>query len=585
MDIAAIDFWANSGRSTLHRASALGKGIAALAFVAAAVVATSPYLLVVIYLLLVAGVFCTRLPASRLLLIAAYPVVFALLFAVSRWDGRLETPVLILLKALTAAQAMVLLITTTPYPDLFAALGRGLPGVLADGLFITYRSFFLLLREMDRMLTALRLRGGLRSGRIVASTANVSRALGMLLVRAVDLAERLYSVLKARGYRGRIYASPRWRSVSAPDLVPLAAAGVALALTLIVRLLPELWYSSNGFFVAGAVALAGVAFLASRKGSDRLEVGAKIQEGRAGNGRIRPGKPAARLEAAVAVGGESAEVARVGCLRHVYPDGTQVDLCGLDFVAHRGEKVVVLGPNGAGKSTLLNHLLGLLRPTEGEVVVLGHDPSREFSAIQPKLGVLLQNVDEQLLGPTVADDVAFGARNAGHTEAESREMAERVMADLGVLHLAEKVPQYLSGGQKRKVALAGALVNDPELLVLDEPFEGLDPRSRNELVELLVALNRERGLTMVMTTHHVDLLPILADKVYVMVDGGRIVASGTPWEVFSQPGVLQESSIEPPALMLLFQRLRAAGLDLGLPADVDDAVGRLIAMVDSLRSA
>jgi cobalt/nickel transport system ATP-binding protein len=138
------------------------------------------------------------------------------------------------------------------------------------------------------------------------------------------------------------------------------------------------------------------------------------------------------------------------------------------------------------------------------------------------------------------------------------------------------VPHYLSGGEKRKVALAGALVTDPELLVLDEPFEGLDPHSRNDLVDLLGNLCAERGLTLIVTTHHVDLLPVLADVVYILADGGRIVASGTPEEVFSQTEVLKESNIEAPLLTLLFQKLRSGGLDLGQPVDVEDAARRLL---------
>jgi len=599
MDIAAIDYWANSGSSPLHRSSALTKGLAALAFVTAAVLAASPYLLLAIYMILLAGVLVTRLPARRLLVIAAYPTLFALLFAVSRWDGELVAPALILLKTLTAAQAMVLLITTTPYTDLFAAVGRLMPGLLADGLFVTYRSFFLLLQEMDRMLTALRLRGGLRRGRYASNARNLSRALGMLLVQALDLSERLYSVLRVRGYRGRLEAGHRWRSVSDADLLPVVAAIAALALSLLARLAPELWLSYNGFVLMGAAALVVVALLGRRNG----ETGERGDGGTRGRGDRRfalplregQGEGLSLLRPENGHGEGSApethhsspdthhsdEVARVSCVRHVYPDGTEVSLCGLDFVAHRGERVVILGPNGAGKSTLLNHLLGLLRPTDGEVVVLGHDPAREFATIQPKVGVLLQNVDEQLLGPTVADDVAFGARNAGFGEEESKSKASRAMKRLGILHLADKVPHYLSGGEKRKVALAGALVTDPDLLVLDEPFEGLDPRSRGELVELLSDLHRERGLTFILTTHHVDLLPILADTVYVLADGGRIVASGTPEEVFARTEVLRESAIEPPVLTLLFQRLSRNGLDLGIPADVDDAARRLLESVDA----
>ena len=582
MDIASIDYWANSGTSALHRGSALGTGIAALAFVAAVVVTSSPYLLATLYLLLLGGVFASRLPARKLMMIAAYPTLFALLFAASQWNGNLAGPITILLKALTAAQAMVLLITTTPYPDIFAGVGRLMPGLLADGLFLTYRSFFLLLSEMGRVLTALRLRGGLRKGRYLTNAANLARALGMLLVRAIDLSERLYGVLRVRGYRGRLEPGPRWRTVSRADAMPLAYGAAALVLASVASVLPGLWGSVNGFALGAAALMAAASYFRSRQaviigqGGKSAAMNDELISARALAEPVTPKGQTTQHSALSTQHSEpGSDVARVSCVRHVYPDGTQVSLCGLDFVAHRGERVVILGPNGAGKSTLLNHILGLLRPTEGEVVVLGHDPSREFAAIQPKLGVLLQDVDDQLLGPTVADDVAFGARNAGFGEA-SVEMARRSMERLNILHLADKVPHYLSGGEKRKVALAGALVTDPELLVLDEPFEGLDPRSRNELVALLMELHRERNLTMIVTTHHVDMLPTLADTVYVLADGGRIVAKGSPEEVFARSELLKESSIEPPALTLLFQRLKEEGVDLGSPADVEDAVRRIL---------
>lgn len=598
MDIAAIDYWANSGAGPLHRSSALGKGAAAAAFIAAVVLATSPFLLAAVYLLLLAGVFVSRLPARRLVVIAAYPTIFALLFAISRWNGGWAEPTVVILKAVTAAQAMVLLITTTPYPDIFAAANRFMPRLLADGLFVTYRSFFLLLKEMDRTVTALKLRGGLRPGRYVENAGNLARAIGMLLVRAMDLSERLYAVLRVRGYRGRMVPSSRWRSVSGADLLPLSAGLLAVALALVSRLLPGLWAAVNGLVLVSSAVLVALAFAsarrrvepASRPGGDEAR---PLGELAARPGTV-PGEEDGEMHAAIAGdvvkpvtphGHHQPEaghiVAKVSCVRHVYPDGTEVSLCGLDFVAHKNERVVVLGPNGAGKSTLLNHLLGLLRPAEGEVTVLGHDPAREFAAIQPRVGVLMQDVDEQLLGPTVADDVAFGARNAGHGD-RSVEMALAAMELLGVTHLADKVPHYLSGGEKRKVALAGAIVTSPELLVLDEPFEGLDPRSRGELVDLLVRLQQEKGMTLILTTHHVDLLPELADTVYLLAEGGRIVARGTPNEVFARDNPMPETAIDPPTLSVLFRRLAEQGVDLGMPLNVDDAADRLL---DRLREA
>ena len=580
MDIASIDNWANNYTSPLHRASALSKGIAVALVITAVVVAWSPFLLLGIYLVLLAGVGVSRLPFRSLATLAAYPVVFAVLFALSRWDGTWATPAVILLKSLTAAQVMVLLISTTPYPDVFAVVGRVLPRLVADGLFLTYHSLFLLLEELGHMLTALRLRGGLRADRPVATARNVARSLGMLLIRAIDLAERLYQILTIRGYRGRITTSPRWRSVGRADALPLAAGVVLIAVSAVGLAYPALWAALSGYFlVLSAMPLLG--YLALSRGGygqpQRLLVSRPTPPP-----LLAPAEPPALHKHDADCGPN--QVARVSCVRHVYPDGTEVSLCGLDFVAHAGEGIVILGPNGAGKSTLLHHLLGLLRPNEGTVSVLGHDPAREFAAIQPRIGVLAQNVDEQLLGPTVADDVAFGARNAGWPTGDIAVAAQQIMARLGIEHLSGKVVHYLSGGEKRKVALAGALVTNPEILILDEPFEGLDPRSRSELVDLLCQLRKERGVTLILTTHDVDVVPRLADTVYILAEGGHIIARGSPEEVFHRAEILAVSNIEAPALTVLFNRLRDAGLDLGSPSDLEDAVAILVDAIAERRA-
>jgi cobalt/nickel transport system ATP-binding protein len=432
----------------------------------------------------------------------------------------------------------------------------------------------------------------------------------MLLVRAIDLSERLYEVLRVRGYRGRIAADGRRQGLCREDALPVGVGIVALSVALLAVALPRVFLAASGYILVAALALLAVAlwqFVA--RGRQTVPATAAVSPGlpvafagrspEALGASARVGSTEApgvglrtvrmddlpHLHVGVdgqdgrATGIERREVARVSCVRHVYPDGTEVSLCGLDFVAHQGEGIVILGPNGAGKSTLLFHLLGLLRPDEGLVVVLGHDPAREFAAIQPRLGVLVQNVEEQLLGPTVADDVAFGARNAGMSAEEVQQRAQRVMRRLGIEHLSGKVVHYLSGGEKRKVALAGALVTDPEILILDEPFEGLDPKSRNELVTLLSDLKREKGLALIVTTHDVDLVPTLADTVYVLAEGGHIIARGTPDEVFRKKEILEVSNIEAPALTLLFHRLRESGLDLGSPIDLEDAARRLLAVI------
>jgi len=271
----------------------------------------------------------------------------------------------------------------------------------------------------------------------------------------------------------------------------------------------------------------------------------------------------------------SEPLVRVSCVRHTYPDRTQVHLCGLDFVAARGERLVILGPNGCGKTTLLFHILGLLEPQEGEVAVFGVNPSRHFNRIRERVGVLMQNVDEQILAPTVWDDVSFSPRNYGYSDAEVAKMVSETLERVGIEHLRDKVCHHLSGGEKRKVALAGALVLNPELLVLDEPFEGLDPASRSDLVSLLNHLHAERGVTLVIATHDVNVVPAMADRVYVLVRGGEIVAQGPPRDVFADPALLRRSNIEPPVLAELFERLDALGMRLGRPITVEEAAQAL----------
>jgi cobalt/nickel transport system ATP-binding protein len=270
-------------------------------------------------------------------------------------------------------------------------------------------------------------------------------------------------------------------------------------------------------------------------------------------------------------------IVRVSCVRHVYPDRTLVHLCGLDFVVPPASRVVVLGPNGCGKTTLLFHILGLLRPAEGVVSVFGVDPARHFHHIRERVGVLLQNVEEQILAPTVWDDVSFSPRSYGYAEAETERLVQAALDQVGIPHLRDKVCHHLSGGERRKVALAGALVLHPQLLVLDEPFEGLDPASRSDLVTLLNRLHREQGVSLVMATHDVNVVAEMADLVYVLLRGGEIVAQGSPREIFQDPGLLRRSNIEPPVLAELFQRLEELGISLGRPLTVDEATRALAA--------
>ena len=269
---------------------------------------------------------------------------------------------------------------------------------------------------------------------------------------------------------------------------------------------------------------------------------------------------------------------KVSCLKHIYPDTTEIHICGLDFVVNRGERVVILGGNGSGKTTLLFHILGLLAPNEGSVSVFNINPALSYNTIRERIGVLLQNVDDQILSPTVWDDIAFTPRNYGYDKERTAQMVEQVMDELGISRLGDKICHYLSGGEKRKVALAGALVMKPELLILDEPFEGLDSRSRGELVTLLNERHRE-GMTIIMSTHDLNLVAAFADRVYVLARGKGVLTAGTPAEIFSQAEALKASNIDPPLLTELFLKLRERGLAVAIPESIDHAVHDLVRLI------
>ncbi|MGC2424399.1 MAG: ABC transporter ATP-binding protein [Nitrospirota bacterium] len=269
------------------------------------------------------------------------------------------------------------------------------------------------------------------------------------------------------------------------------------------------------------------------------------------------------------------EIVRISCIKHIYPDSTEVYLCGLDFVVRKGERVVIIGPNGSGKTTLLYHILGLLIPNEGAVKVFGHDPSRNYDKIREKIGVVLQNVDDQIIAPTVEDDVSFAPRNYGYPQHGIEHLVEEALSELGISHIRNKVCHYLSGGEKRKVALAGALVLKPELLVLDEPFEGLDPMSRKELAALLNRLNKKWGMALIMSTHDINIVSQMADSVYVLGEGGRIMVRDTPADLFARTDYYKHARLDFPILVELFKELQEKGLDVGMPSDIADAAERI----------
>jgi len=269
---------------------------------------------------------------------------------------------------------------------------------------------------------------------------------------------------------------------------------------------------------------------------------------------------------------DSERIVEVDCITHVYPDMTKVQICGLDFIVNRGERVSILGSNGCGKTTLLKHLLGILVPKDGRVRVFGLDPGKEYAKIREKVGVVMQDVDEQILGPTVYDDILFAPLNYGLPSSKADVLAKEVMRRLNIESIKGKIVHYLSGGEKKKVALAGALVMEPELLILDEPFTGLDPVSRRDLVRILNDLNKEKGISFIMTLHEVDLVSEVTDVLYLMHGHGDLSERGRPEEIFGRFEDLESFNLEEPTLTKLFRGLKKEGLDFGIPLRVDEAV-------------
>jgi cobalt/nickel transport system ATP-binding protein len=265
-------------------------------------------------------------------------------------------------------------------------------------------------------------------------------------------------------------------------------------------------------------------------------------------------------------------IIQVDCITHVYPDMTKVQICGLDFIVNQGERVSILGSNGCGKTTLLKHLLGVLVPKDGSVKVFGVNPGKEFSKIRERVGVVMQDVDEQILGPTVYDDILFAPLNYGIERKKAGAMAKDVIEKLNLGSIQKKIVNYLSGGEKKKVALAGALVMEPELLILDEPFTGLDPVSRRDFIQILNELNKEKGITFIVTLHEVDLVPEMTDILYLMHGHGDLSERGRPDEIFGKFKDLGSYNLEEPTLTKLFKGLKEEGLDFGEPLFINEAI-------------
>lgn len=234
----------------------------------------------------------------------------------------------------------------------------------------------------------------------------------------------------------------------------------------------------------------------------------------------------------------------------------------ISFDIKKGEFVAILGHNGSGKSTVAKHLNAMLLPASGKVFIDGLDTSDEKVTydIRRKVGLVLQNPDNQLVASIVEEDVAFGPENLGVPSDEIRKRVDDALKAVDMYDCRLNAPHKLSGGQKQRVAIAGIIAMKPDCIVLDEPTAMLDPKGRQEVLDTILKLNRENGITIVMITHYMEEA-VLADKVYV-VDNGRMLTSGTPREVFSQVELLKKHRLDVPQATELCHKLRACGVEI-----------------------
>ena len=258
-------------------------------------------------------------------------------------------------------------------------------------------------------------------------------------------------------------------------------------------------------------------------------------------------------------------------------------LKGVSLKVEKGEMVALLGKNGAGKSTLFLHLNGIYEPDEGQVFIDGEElkyDKKSLLKFRQKVGIVFQNPDDQIFAPTVEEDVAFGPLNLGLSMEEVQDRVEEALARVGMSGFEKKAPHHLSGGQKKRVAIAGILAMKPEIMVLDEPTAGLDPQGVTNLTKLLKELNEE-GITIIISTHEVDLVPNYASRVFVLVDG-LLIAEGTPKEIFAQPEILEKANLKVPIVTELFQELEDEGFDMenDYPLTIDEARDKFLRLLD-----
>ena len=269
-------------------------------------------------------------------------------------------------------------------------------------------------------------------------------------------------------------------------------------------------------------------------------------------------------------------------LSYTYPDGTHA-LKNVNMEILKGQKVAIMGPNGAGKSTLFSHFNGLTEPKSGYLEIDGKKmeyDKKTLLEIRQKVGIVFQDPNDQLFAPTVKEDVAFGPMNLGLSYEEVEKRVDEALTLVGMEKFKDKTPHHLSGGQQKRVAIAGIIAMKPEIMILDEPTAGLDPQGVDKVLDILNNLNKE-GMTIVISSHDIEMVNGFAEKIFVLNEG-EILASGDKNEIFSNKELLKEAHLKAPITTEILYRLKEKGFYVDTTKiNINEVVDEIIKMKKS----
>lgn len=269
-------------------------------------------------------------------------------------------------------------------------------------------------------------------------------------------------------------------------------------------------------------------------------------------------------------------------LSYTYPDGTHA-LKNVNMEILKGQKVAIMGPNGAGKSTLFSHFNGLTEPKSGYLEIDGKKmeyDKKTLLEIRQKVGIVFQDPNDQLFAPTVKEDVAFGPMNLGLSYEEVEKRVDEALTLVGMEKFKDKTPHHLSGGQQKRVAIAGIIAMKPEIMILDEPTAGLDPQGVDKVLDILNNLNKE-GMTIVISSHDIEMVNGFAEKIFVLNEG-KILASGDKNEIFSNKELLKEAHLKAPITTEILYQLKEKGFDVDTTKiNINEVVDEIIKMKKS----